>query len=392
MKNFNENFNSNANTYLTKKREKEPIQKENKYNYDKSYNYEKFSPYPKYNGFKKYHSFMKDNYYWNRNNKNREDYYKGSKNYYYKGNPNKIYDKKNYSKYYHNNFNEGVRNISKGEVFSPQSLSLKEKEEEYSLNSIPCSTNLASPNKSLCRFNSKEINKDQENTNNEIDYKLVSNLEKEKIKEKKTEIKEEVKEEEKDNIKLFFDKLRKYNFFNRDLVKIEDNPIKNFEINPKNPFKISKTVSKNNYLKNEHHSSCDNSLESCYLLAKIQNWRLVSKFLPIPSLKNEKFEKILEKSEDEEITEKKNNKNDELKSYLVYSEKYEEIINGYLKDNMNKKKRIQFDIMNRKLICDQLQKNIFEIKNKIEKNKYDIKFIDAYNEQLSNSIEENKIL
>ena len=52
MKNFNENFNSNANTYLTKKREKEPIQKENKYNYDKSYNYEKFPPYPKYNGFK----------------------------------------------------------------------------------------------------------------------------------------------------------------------------------------------------------------------------------------------------------------------------------------------------------------------------------------------------
>ena len=335
---------------------------------------------------------MKDNYYWNRNNKNREDYYKGSKNYYYKGNPNKIYDKKNYSKYYHNNFNEGVRNISKDEVFSPQSLSLKEKEEEYSLNSIPCSTNLASPNKSLCRFNSKEINKEQENTNNEIDYKLVSNLEKEKIKEKKIEIKEDVKEEEKDNIKLFFDKLRKYNFFNRDLVKIEDNPIKNFEIYPKNPFEISKNVSKNNNLKNEHHSSCDNSLESCYLLAKIQNWRLVSKFLPIPSLKNEKFEKILEKSEDEEITEKKNNKNDELKSYLVYSEKYEEFLNGYLKDNMNKKKRIQFDIMNRKLICDQLQKNIFEIKNKIEKNKYDIKFIDAYNEQLSNSIEENKIL
>lgn len=385
MSNLKGNFNSNANTYLTRKREKEPIQKENKYNYDKSYNYEKYTPYPKYNSFKKYHSYLKDDYYWNRNNKNRANYYQGSKNYHFWRNPSKIYDKKNYSKYYHNNFDERIKNISKDEVFSPQSLSLKEKEEEYSLNSIPCSTNLASPNKSLCRFNFKELNKDQENSNNEINYKFLSNLQKEN----KTKIKEE--SEENNNIYKICEKLRKYNFFNRDLIKIEDNPLKNFEVYPKSLYENSKIVSKNNNLKNDLHSNCDNSLESCYLLAKIPNWRLVSKFVPISSLKNEKFEKILEKKEDEETKENKNNKNVDLKSYLVDSEKYEEIINGYLKENMSKKKSIQFDIMNRKFISDQLKKNIFELKNRIEKNKYDIKFMDAYNEQLFNAIEENKI-
>jgi hypothetical protein len=162
MNNLKENLNSNGNTYLARKREKEPIQKENKFNYDnydKCYKYGNNGPNPKYNCFKKYHSFMKDNYFWNRNYKSRSDYYKGSKNYFFKGYQNRLYGQKNYSKYYHKNIDEKIKNISKDEEFPPQSLSLKEKEEEYSFNSIPCSTNSASP---ICHFNSKDINKQQE--------------------------------------------------------------------------------------------------------------------------------------------------------------------------------------------------------------------------------------
>ena len=144
---------------------------------------------------------MKDNYFWNRNYKYRTDYYQGSKNYFYKRYPKGFYGQKNYSKYYHKNIDEGIKNISKDEEFSLQSLSLKEKEEEYSLNSIPCSTYLASP---ICHFNIKEINKEQENSNNEIYFKLSSYSGKEERDDKNQEIKEEDKE--KDNILRFCEK------------------------------------------------------------------------------------------------------------------------------------------------------------------------------------------
>ena len=388
MNNFKENLNSNGNIYLARKREKEPIQKENKCNYDNFNNYYKYGNYGpslKYNCFKKYHPFMKDNYFWNRNYKYRTDYYQGSKNYFYKGYPNRLYEQKNYSKYYHKNFDEGIKNISKDEEFYPQSLSLKEKEEEYSLNSIPCSTNLASP---ICHFNSKEINKEQENSSNEIYFKLSSYSEKEKGDDKKPEIKEEDKE--KDNIFKLYEKLRKYEFFHKDSIKLEDNPLKNLEVCPKNLFKKIKNTSKNNNLKDNTHNEHDLSLESSYLLAKIQNWRLISKFVPISSLKNEKFETFLEKCAEDETIKNKSNKNEEMKSYLVYSEKYEDIVNGCLKDNMIKKKKIKFDIMNRKLISDQLQRDIFEIKKRLQKNKCDIKFLDAHNEHLCNTTEKTK--
>ena len=143
-------------------------------------------------------------------------------------------------------------------------------------------------------------------------------------------------------------------------------------------------------MKDYTHNEYDLSLESSYLLAKIQNWRVVSKFVPISSLKNAKFRTFLENCAEDETIKNKNNKNEEIKSYLVYSEKYEDIVNGCLKDNMIKKKKIKLDIMNRKLIGDQLQRDIFEIKKRLQKNKYDIKFLDAHNEHLYNTTEKTK--
>ena len=389
----NGDINSNQSDYLRKKRYEEPIQKENKpnfENYDKYHKFDKYCQNEKYQHFNKFHSrYTKDNYYSNRSYKYRNNYYNSSKKYYRSGYSNKFYEKKDFKNYYQKNFPEEIRNISNNEIILPQSISLKEKEEESSLNSYPASTNLASPIKS---FNSKCLKKipqfGSEDLNNEIGFQFSRDLE-EKEKENIEDYKSEGKEKEEHflNIK---DKMSKYKYFNRDLIKIEENPLKYFEIYPKNLFEFKRKVQKDNY-KNIIETKYNNtSLDSCYLLAKIPNWRLVSKFVPVSALKKEKFETILEKI-DEENNEKNENKNEETKSYIIFSEKYEKIVDGYLKENMNKIKKIEYENFNRKLICTQFQYEILSIKNKILQKKYEIGLLNAQKDNLCNAIEEIKI-
>lgn len=397
-----ENTNINENTFLNKKREKEFIQKQNKPNFDNHENHYHYHKNDKYNKFVpniNYHHFKyypKGKYNYNRDyqNKSRYGHYNYQKKISYRWNENRIPDVRDYKKSYQNKFSGDIRNISNCDIFSPQSISLKEKDEENSWNSFPCSTNLNSP---INSFNYKNLNKNiqdnQENVNNENEFKVSPNLEnKEKQELKETKL-EEMDKEEEDLLKTN-KKIEKYKFFDRNEIKIKENPLKCFEIYPQNIFEYNMTKSTNKNDKNNIETE-NISLESCYLLSKIHNWRLVSKFVPVSSLKKENFEKIIEKiEENEEKKEKDKNKNmkEDIKSYLVYSEKYEEIIDGYLKENENKKKKIKCEIHNRKLISSQFQYDLLEIKNKIKKNKYELNFLNNQKDILCDAIDGNKIL
>ena len=243
-----EDINPNQEDYLRKKRHEEPIQKENKpnyENYDKYHKYDKYCPNEKYKYFNKFHTkFSKDNYYYKRNYKYRSNYYNSSKNYYKSGYSNKFYEKRDYKNYYQNNSPEEIRNISNYEMIFPQSISLKEKEEESSLNSYPASTNLASPIKS---FNSKDFKKlslfKSDNFNNEIDFKSSENFDKKEEKENSEGNKSEEKEKQEDFLNIN-DKFEKHQYFNKDLIKLEENPLKYFEIYPKNLFTFKKKIFK----------------------------------------------------------------------------------------------------------------------------------------------------
>ena len=388
-----ENINSNQSDYLRKKRHDEPVQKENKpdfENYDKYHKYGKYCPNEKYRCFNKFHSkFTKDNYYYNRSYKYRNNYYNSSKKYYKSGYPNKFYEKKDYKNYCQNNSPEEIRNISNYEMILPQTISLKEKEEESSSNSYPASTNFASPIKSL---NSKKLSEYRsEDINNEIGFKFSEDLEK-KEKYNLEDCKIEGKEKEDDFLNIN-NKLPKYNYFNKDLIKIEENPLKYFEIYPKNLFVFKRNIQRENYKINIETKN-NISLDSCYLLAKIPNWRLVSKFLPVSALKKEKFKKILEKIDEDENEHIGKNviKNGEIKSHILYCEKYEEIVDGYLKEKMNKIKDIKYENFNRKLISTQIQRDILDIKNKILQKKYEIDLLNVQKDNLCNAIEDIKIL
>ena len=394
-----EDIDPNQADYLRKKRHEEPIQKENRpnyENYDKYHRYDKYCPNEKYKYFNKFHTkFPKDNYYYNRNYKYKNYYYNSPKKYYKSGYSNKFYEKRDYKNYYQNNSPEEIRNISNYEMIFPHSISIKEKEEESSLNSYPASTNLASPIKS---FNSKDFKKlskfSSENFNNEIDFKYSENFDKKEEKEISEDFKSEEKEKEKQEDLLDMnDKFEKHQYFNKDLIQLEENPLKFFEVYPKNLFEFKRNIQIDNSKNNVETKNNIISLDSCYLLAKIPNWRLVSKFVPVSSLKKEKFEKFLEKiDEDEnEDIDKDKNENGEIKTNIIYSEKYEEIVNGYLKESMNKLKKIEYEYLNRKLICTQFQYDILDIKNKILQKKYEMGLLNIQKDNLCSAIEEIKI-
>lgn len=406
-----ENFNSSRNTYLNKKRLKEPNQIENRHYYEHYDKYGSYDSTTKYSeGNNCYSKSLKGNYYYNSASNYRNDYNNGSKSFYNNRYKNNFYRKKDYKKSYTKGFDEGIRNISNCDMISPQSLCIKE---DHSLKSFTTSTafdsktNLASPYKYKSGINIKELNKlvsnitgksttyhdnylqdNQENLNNEISAQHFN--------------------KEKDDfgpllkIQKFQDKLLNYEFFDKNSLKIKDNHLENFEVFPKNLYNldatsISKIIlssKKNETTKNNDDIKNDLSIKSSYLLSKIPNWRLVSRFVPISSLKEEKFEKILEdkesgKKEDKEPV-KKEEKDEEKKSVLVYSEKYEDIVDKYLEENRNKKNELELDSFNIKSIIEQYHFDIFSIKNRIRQNKYEIDYLTIKNEKISNAIKENK--
>ena len=389
---FYENYNSSGSTYLAKKRLKEPTKMDSHQTYDQYNKYRNNDSRSKYTNMNNHHSYSFKGY------NSRNNYSYNSKNF-YSNRYQRTYEKKEFKKIHQKNLDEGIRNLSNydgDDVFSQHALSIKE---EHSLNSFSTSTNFNSPYKLNDRYNPKDVSKlvsnitgksrsyHQENyiqnTSNEIapKYRSESNP--------KTKREKDLTEAQLE-IPYPNEKYKNYVPFDRDSIDIKSpSPLDDFEVYPKTLYTLNvNTIIPKNTNTSESNKNVLNELsfKSCYLLSKIPNWRLVSKFVPISSLKQEKFEKI----NGEEDSSEKKEKNDEKKSFLVYSEKFDDMVENYLDENKNKKKELEADILGMKSIVGQYHYDISFIKNKIQHNKYKLNYLDVKSQNLCSRIEESQ--
>ena len=397
------NGNSKGNYYLNKKRHKEDIPINNRYRFEKSDKFQNYGNHGKYNNSNYgYSKQLQENNYYNTSSRFCSNY-NNSKPFYNKGYFNKQEPKRGYKKslqhHSYQNINEGIRNLSNCEISSPPLLLFKYKQDLDSLKSFSSST-LDDSNSNLTDsniiFNIKNINKLLTNINSYKPLKKdnyifknysIFNRQKQKIQIYKNEYNEKFKknvEEDEEEIFSFFKfpepslKLLNYEPFNRDCIKIEENPLDNFEIYPKNLYEINTNfIKKPNSAKTEFEKN-ENlrnvlPLKSCYLLSKIPNWRW--------TVKKEQLKNKLRKEEEKE-------KNKSISSYLIYSEKFEIIIERSLKQIEQKKKHLNKNIFNKKYIISQYSNDILKIKNGIKQNIYKIKYLDIKLENLSDSLDE----
>lgn len=186
--------------------------------------------------------------------------------------------------------------------------------------------------------------------------------------------------------------------FNRNSIKIEENPLDKFEPFSKKLYEFdaelpqkSSSSSINDSINKDNIENALN-IKSCYLLAKIQNWRLVTNFVPASSLTEEKFSKIIPLDENE--YEKRNEQTNPPPSHkkrqtsIVYSGKYEETVEKSLDMNKSEKYKIKNDIFNIKSIIEQYHYDILKIKNKIKQNNYKTNYLSIKQESLNDAIEE----
>lgn len=406
--------NSSQNTYLNKKRLEDDIPIEPRYHYDKYSKYDRYNSHSRYNPMNYMHPKPQGNNYYSSNPRYRSNYY-NSQN--YKFGPKRDY-KKSYQKYSGPNSNEGIRNLSHCDMTpSPPPLSLKKSEDSISTR-YDSKTNLNETNNGN-GININNINKlvsnitsqlpqnnqnrpiyhnGQQNINIQIELTPDSLRKNDYSNSKRKKSIEESKNEEDDMMYAKFPKKseRLLNFepFDRSLVKIEENPLDNFDLFPTNLFRsnIPNDIRKNNPLSYHNYSNnyfIENNLgmKSCYLLAKIPNWRLVTNFVPASALNVEKFDNILPLDEDKDnLKEKEKEKN--LKSFLVYDEKYEEIVDKYLEENKASTDQTEKAVFNFKFIIDSFHYDILNIKNKINKTKFKINYLTIKQENSRNAIEQ----
>ena len=434
------NGNTNGNNYLNKKRLEEDIQMDNRYHYDKYEKFDKNVNHGRYNNMNYSHSKpIQGNMYYNTGPRYRSYYYNNPKSYHGNGYSSKFVPKRDYKKPYQKNsypnVNEGIRNLSNCEMPSPPSLSLKNRHDADSLKSISSSTageSKSSLNDSNNGFNIKSINKLISNFTSHItsgrekiifqDYPPNFKYKEKKNSayyEERLKCKKEEDDDEDEEMPIFQfpkvpEKLLNYEPFNKNSVKIEENPIENFEMYPNNIFEINmsnftrKSYSSPKNEPNKNNFRNNLSIKSCYLLAKIPNWRLVTNFVPASQLTSEKFKNIMpiqENSDDEdddrteELEPKKNDsKNEEkgdepkkdepIKSFLVYSDKFEEIVDKSLEQLDHKRKQVKRDIFNKKYIIAQYHYDILKLKNKIKQNINKINYLNIKQENSRNAIDD----
>ena len=436
------NGNSNGNNYLSKKRLEEDIPIDNRYHFDKYDKFDKYGNHGRYNNMNYIHSKPSNgNNYYGNSSRYRSNYYNNPKSFHGNSYSNKPVPKRDYKKSYQKYSNEGIRNLSHCEMPSPPPLSLKQKSDSDSLKNISSTSGDTKSIRSLgsnTGLNLKDINKlvsnitniptgrgqpifNQQSINIGIKLGSPSNL---KFKEKGiSEFKEENKkwrkdeDNKEDEIPIFnfpkpSEKLLNYEPFNKSLIKIEPNPLDEFEIYPKKLFEFNKnncprkpyntTIKESNNNDNIENTL---SIKSCYLLAKIRNWKLVTKFIPASYLTKEKFKNIIPLDEDKEDggrTEETNSskisnqkgedpkKEKEKKFYLVYSEKFEENVEKSLEPMMQRKKQVKRDIFNKKYIIAQYHYDILKLKNKIKQNKFKINYLNINQENLKAALEGGK--
>ena len=407
------NGSSTGNSFLNKKRLDEDIQMDDRYHCGKYEKFDKYGNHGRYNNMNySYSKPLQGNSYYNTGSRYRGNHY--NKPFHGNYQPNKLGPKRDYKKpyqkYSNSNANEGIRNLSHCEMPSPKrdSESLKSAENKSnSIRTISSNNGINLKDLNLNKFVSN-INGipngrghpifNQQNINIAIKLTSPPNLKYKdsKISEYKEENKKWKKDEEEDEeIPIFKcpklpEKLTNYEPFNRNSVKIEENPIENFEIYPKNLYEVNINNLTRKFNNSTIRDSINNdnienalSIKSCYLLAKIRNWRLVTNFVPASALTEEKFKNIIP------LDEEKEENGQAKKSYLVYSEKFEEIVDKSLEQIMHKKKQAKKDIFNKKYIIAQFHYDILKLKNKIKQYNYKVDFLNIKQENIKNVLDEN---
>ena len=356
--------NSSRNTFLNKKRQEDDIPIENRYHYPRYSKYDKYTTHSRYNNLNYFHSRPPpgNNYY---NSRYHNDNYLPSQKSYRRD------FKKPYQKYPLPNSNENIRNLSHCEM-TPSPPSSQKKSED--------TTSKLSESNGSSSLNIRNLNK------------LVSNIAQQNI---NIQFKlEEAKNEEDEELPILklpklSEKKNNFESFNRNLIDLEENPLENFDLYPKNLFekgksnlsRVAKESSVSKYINNFKNII---QLNSCYLLAKIPNWRLVTNFVPASALKQEKFENFI-------LLDETTNGDWGLvqeKPALVFCEKYEEIVDKFLEQNKKKNKQVEMAIYNFQFIIAQYHNDILKIKNKINQNKFKINYLNIKQENSRNAIEQ----
>ena len=442
------NANSSGNNFIGRKRQEDDIPP---YYYDKYDKYPSHSNQRYNNSINNYYSKPppKMNNYYPSNGRYYNNYYSRSKSYYNQGYSNSLSQKRDhirkpYQKYSAPGSTEGIRNLSHCDMPSTSPLSLNTRKDNESLQSLTAasSSELKSNQNLNNSLNIKNINKydympnmsnipqghpifSQQNIN--INIKLSSsstNLKYNKDITSKPDKKPLWKKKENEkynstspspnpNTKYDFPSNKNSNYhqsspslmnfspLDKILVNLEEpNPLDKFVLFPNNLYDINiaainNSIKKNNGLLGKDSTKRNGlndtlSLEPCYLLAKIPNWRLVTNFVPGAKLTNEKFEKIIALDEDEDKEHNTICKDEKNGKYSwIYSDKYEEEVEKYLEENNTMKKNVKSSIFNEELIISQYQFNSLKLKNNLKQGNFRINYLDAKIENLKNAIEEN---
>lgn len=435
------NGNPNLNTYLNRKRLEEDNELDNRYRYDKYDKFDKYSSHSRYTNSNIAYMHSRPppgNGYYSCGSRFRNNYYNSQKSCHCNGYLNKLDGKRDYKKGYQKsnttNANEGIRNLSHCEMPTLPPSQKKAQAKDESLNyisssssssTVPINDTNSSPNNSI---KIKDLNKlvsnitsriqsaknppyqqhifqNSQNINIKIHVTSPTSLKftKDKQMNECQELtKSNVKEEEDKYCSVKIPRPPKITFipFNRNTIKIEENPLISFEAYPKSLFDINldlpKKVNSTSISESINMDNIENalSIRSSYLLAKIPNWRLVTNFVPASSLTKEKFSNIIHLDEEEE--EHKTMRGNSLdkkcmtrKSHIVYYGKYEDLVEKSLEANKLMKKKIGTDIYNIKLIIEQYHYDILKIKNKIKQNNFKTNILTIKEKSLNDAIDEN---
>lgn len=336
-------------SYLSKKRSEHDSEgpSKKKYEYDNRYEkYDKYHHQCKYNVIKDY----SQNYYHNSSKyRSRDSWYYSSK--YHSKSPRREY-KKSYQKY--SNDTEGVRNLSHCEL--PPSP--KNKKEENDKNGLIQGLNHFVSNIVSTHFTPRQgtyqhIFQNQQNINIEINLTSPSQLIGSGATDKRkrgydTRVSEREREKEKES-EDYYD-MKVFDFpkpapkieiepFDKSSIKIEPNPFDDYQMFP-NKEQINPILSTNESGEKKEIKPYDIGIKSSYLLAKIPNWRLVTSFVSVEQLKEEKFSNIIEENQ-MEVDESNN-----IKYYLVYDEEIERNIEKTLEGNYFHKNKLKNECLN----------------------------------------------
>ena len=376
---------NSTNSYLNKKRSDDDSKN---YRYDR---YEKYDKFDKYSNHyhKTYHSIMPNNYY-NSNSRYKNSYYPPSKNYHNSNYLNKNDMRRDYKSSYqkYSNNDEGIRNLSHMEIPSPNHKKEDKIKGHSEKDNLIKNYQIVS---NIVNKGCQHIFQSQQNINIKINVNSNSiklNNEKEKDKEKKIDknkysnIKENIKKEDSFLLKVPKPTPKiKLECFNRNSIIIQENPIFSFEAYPNNLLDFSK---KNYILDNENiNNNCNNNkdcnfnLNSCYLLSKIHNWKLVSNFVSPSFLSEEKFENI---PIEQNLKEKKN--------FIIYDSKYEYMLEKNLVTG--RKNKLLNDIYGIKYSIDKTDNDILKIKNKIKEKEFKLKCLSIKKDSIDKALKENR--